>query len=331
MLVTASRCDEWEGAFGTAPSRGESRRVWGSPTAQRNPPQGQATPAHSVKLFGDSTCPRPPRNWKTWDPGVNDRQRHQHRRMAQLTPGETRRLISTESGIRRMERAMKSDGVLTKAERTQLHAALNQASQAIAALKHNDADRPTVRRRLLRVIDGDEACAGRARTACRPAGGPRGRVRGPRRSALRVAGVPTASRPSRWPAAPRAAGHLRPPVHQIVQLPERGIARCLSTPSTYGTRHRLARHLQGISVRRTSRTMQCTSSKGLVPMCKATQVAVQQAFQECPECGYQNGFHVALRRVEPNGDDRKLAAYLICPSCSAVFDVGLRICLPDPR
>jgi len=66
-------------------------------------------------------------------------------------------------------------------------------------------------------------------------------------------------------------------------------------------------------------------------MCKATQLAVQHAFQECPECGYQNGFHVAFRRVEPNGNDRKLAAYLICPSCSAVFDIGLRICLPDPR
>jgi len=77
-------------------------------------------------------------------------------RSGSLTPGETRRLISTESGIRRMERAMKSDGVLTKAERTQLHAALNQASQATAVLEHNDADRPTVRRRLLRVIDGDD-------------------------------------------------------------------------------------------------------------------------------------------------------------------------------
>jgi len=103
-----------------------------------------------------------PRNWKTWDPGVNQRQRNQHKRVAQgirsgsLTPAEARQIIQLESEIRKMERAMKSDGVLTKAERAQLHAALGEASKAIFDLKHNDEARPRVRRALCQVIDGDD-------------------------------------------------------------------------------------------------------------------------------------------------------------------------------
>jgi len=106
--------------------------------------------------------PKPPRNWKTWDPGVNDRQRIQHHRIAQgirsgsLTPAETRQIIQAESDIRRMERAMKSDGVLTKAERQQLHAALNEASKEIFGLKHNDASRPRIRPGLVQTIEGGE-------------------------------------------------------------------------------------------------------------------------------------------------------------------------------
>lgn len=64
-------------------------------------------------------------------------------------------------------------------------------------------------------------------------------------------------------------------------------------------------------------------------MPEATQVDVTNRLRECPDCGYQNGFHVAFRRVEPNGGKRKLAVHLICPSCSALFDIGLHVCLPD--
>ena len=64
-------------------------------------------------------------------------------------------------------------------------------------------------------------------------------------------------------------------------------------------------------------------------MAKVTRLAVHNTFQECPECGYQNGFHVAFKRVEPNGSEHKLTVELICPSCSAVFDIGLRLCPPD--
>lgn len=44
----------------------------------------------------------------------------------------------------------------------------------------------------------------------------------------------------------------------------------------------------------------------------------------CPQCGYQNGFHLSFRR-EPSGKPRdEVAIWLICPSCSASFDVGMR-------
>ena len=100
-----------------------------------------------------------PRHWKTWDPGVNQRQRNQHHRIAQgihsgaLTPEETRKLISMESGIRKMEQGMKSDGVLTKDERVTLHDALKDASQAIFALKHNQGHKWRVRPAIARRID----------------------------------------------------------------------------------------------------------------------------------------------------------------------------------
>jgi hypothetical protein len=55
-----------------------------------------------------------------------------------------------------MERAMKSDGVLTKAERQQLHDALGQASRDIFGLKHNDAERPRIRPALARRIEAGD-------------------------------------------------------------------------------------------------------------------------------------------------------------------------------
>ena len=38
----------------------------------------------------------------------------------------------------------------------------------------------------------------------------------------------------------------------------------------------------------------------------------------CPECDYTNGFHVSFVRDE----DGKLKIVLLCPSCSAAFDIG---------
>jgi hypothetical protein len=66
-------------------------------------------------------------------------------------------------------------------------------------------------------------------------------------------------------------------------------------------------------------------------MPEATQVDIPAQLRMCPDCGYQNGFHVAFRRVEPSNGERTVAVQLICPSCSALLDIGLRVCLTSDR
>ena len=50
------------------------------------------------------------------------------------------------------------------------------------------------------------------------------------------------------------------------------------------------------------------------------QVAVEDEFRRCPECGYNNGFHNMFKAAKGNGH---IKWYLICPNCAGVFDVGL--------
>lgn len=77
------------------------------------------------------------------DPGVNRRQHVQRDRIRQgvrtgeLNHEEARTLRSEQRGIRREERAYKSDGVLTRAERKDLHQDLNAANQNIYEEKHD--------------------------------------------------------------------------------------------------------------------------------------------------------------------------------------------------
>jgi len=63
-----------------------------------------------------------------------------------------------------------------------------------------------------------------------------------------------------------------------------------------------------------------------VPEARALSVEAWQ--HSCPQCGYENGFHISFRRPVPRGAgraaDEEVAVWLICPSCSALFDVGLR-------
>lgn len=83
----------------------------------------------------------------TRDPGVNQRQHHQHARIAQgvksgeLTRLEARGLRAEQRAIRLEEREFKSDGVLTGAERRELHRDLNEASRDIYREKHDGATR----------------------------------------------------------------------------------------------------------------------------------------------------------------------------------------------
>jgi septal ring factor EnvC (AmiA/AmiB activator) len=68
------------------------------------------------------------------------RQKHRIKegvRSGELTKGEAKKLRAEQKDIRAKERAMKSDGVLTKEERKDLHQDLNESSKNIAEEKHD--------------------------------------------------------------------------------------------------------------------------------------------------------------------------------------------------
>jgi len=81
------------------------------------------------------------------DPAVNARQANQRDRIQQgvrsgeLTRAEAKGLRQEQRTIRTEERAYKSDGVLTPAERKDLHQDLNQASKDIYNEKHDTEKR----------------------------------------------------------------------------------------------------------------------------------------------------------------------------------------------
>jgi hypothetical protein len=83
----------------------------------------------------------------TRDPGVNARQHNQSDRIAQsvrsgeLTKSEAKSLMQEQRSIRQEERAYKSDGVLNRAERRDLHQDLNEASRNIRNEKHDGETR----------------------------------------------------------------------------------------------------------------------------------------------------------------------------------------------
>ena len=81
------------------------------------------------------------------DPGVNHRQHHQQQRVQQgvrsgeLTRAEAHRLRHQQRYIRAEERRYKSDGVLTRDERRDLHRDLNRASRDIYNQKQDNEKR----------------------------------------------------------------------------------------------------------------------------------------------------------------------------------------------
>jgi len=51
-------------------------------------------------------------------------------------------------------------------------------------------------------------------------------------------------------------------------------------------------------------------------------VTVEDRFEVCPECAYAGGFHILIERLTvASGPNARLR--LKCPSCRAVYDVGL--------
>jgi hypothetical protein len=83
----------------------------------------------------------------TRDPGVNKRQHNQHGRIhdgaksGELTHGEAKALRAEQRAIRAQEREFKSDGVLTRGERRELHRDLNESSRDIRREKHDNDTR----------------------------------------------------------------------------------------------------------------------------------------------------------------------------------------------
>ena len=84
----------------------------------------------------------------TRDPRVNARQQNQHQRVNQgvrsgeLTRRETGALAREQRDVRQLEREYKSDGMLTRDERVDLHKEQNQASRHIYNQKHDAQERP---------------------------------------------------------------------------------------------------------------------------------------------------------------------------------------------
>ena len=79
--------------------------------------------------------------------GVNQRQHNQQVRIregvksGELTRRETHRLREEQRDVRQLERAYKSDGTFTRAERVDLHHEQNQTSRDIRRQKHDRQDR----------------------------------------------------------------------------------------------------------------------------------------------------------------------------------------------
>jgi hypothetical protein len=50
------------------------------------------------------------------------------------------------------------------------------------------------------------------------------------------------------------------------------------------------------------------------------KVKMKDTFKHCPSCGYEDGFHSMFEKK-----DGVMKWFLICPSCHAVFDIGLTV------
>jgi len=66
-------------------------------------------------------------------------------------------------------------------------------------------------------------------------------------------------------------------------------------------------------------------------MSKCQRLEVSSGLRACPECGYQNGFHLALYPRPAGEFGESVSVRLVCPSCSATYDVGLRMTLEEER
>ena len=54
-------------------------------------------------------------------------------------------------------------------------------------------------------------------------------------------------------------------------------------------------------------------------------IDVKDEFTVCPQCGYDGGFHNIFTNYDTDGPIKWL---LMCPSCKAKYDIGLRYTNP---
>ena len=63
------------------------------------------------------------------------------------------------------------------------------------------------------------------------------------------------------------------------------------------------------------------------PPRRVRKIAVERSLKKCPSCGYTDGFHVMFTRTSHGS--KKFHLLLLCPMCSDVFDMGLRLDAPE--
>jgi predicted RNA-binding Zn-ribbon protein involved in translation (DUF1610 family) len=56
-------------------------------------------------------------------------------------------------------------------------------------------------------------------------------------------------------------------------------------------------------------------------MATIKKVEIQERFEVCPECGYENGFHILLIK-DSKAHPSEMKFQLKCPSCAQIYDLN---------
>jgi hypothetical protein len=63
-------------------------------------------------------------------------------------------------------------------------------------------------------------------------------------------------------------------------------------------------------------------------MTETKKVDFKEQFETCPDCGYENGFHMILIK-DPHARPSEMKFQLKCPSCAQIYDLSL-YCITKP-
>jgi hypothetical protein len=61
---------------------------------------------------------------------------------------------------------------------------------------------------------------------------------------------------------------------------------------------------------------------GVPPVAEVKKVGFKERFETCPDCGYENGFHMILIE-DPHARSSEIKFQLKCPSCAQIYDLNL--------